>query len=90
MHRHVGLARGLGGRCVEFLEHDDEFVAAEAGDGVVLAHSMTENDRDLHQQVVTLVMPHGVVDRLEVAITMSKSRSKAMPRGQSWRPRSSS
>ena len=46
-------------------EHDDEFVTAETGDDVAVAHAAAQPRRNLQQECVADVVTEGVVDVLE-------------------------
>ena len=46
-------------------DHDDEFIAARAGDGVDVAHHGAQAPRDLVEHLIARPMPERVVDELE-------------------------
>ncbi len=57
MHGHV-----LGGLVIE---HDGEFIAAQACHGVGFAHAGLQTMRHLDQQLIARLMPERIVDELE-------------------------
>jgi hypothetical protein len=66
---------------VEFLQDDDELVAAQTRHGIAFADAGFHARRDLDQELVADIMTQGVVEGLEVVeVEQHQRRRGAMPR----------
>ena len=73
------LRRRLGGVLAEVLQHQHEFVAAQAGYGILLAQAGAQALADFHQQPVAHFVAPGVVQCLEV-VDVHKQHGRVVPR----------
>lgn len=61
-----GLLRGVEVGAAQILQHDHEFVAADTGHRIAVAHAIGQAPGNLPQEQVALVVAQGVVEDLEV------------------------
>jgi hypothetical protein len=69
------LGDGDGGDGIGLIEHDQEFLAAPAGDDVVLAHHVAKPLREADQNRVAALVSVGVVDRFEMVDVGQQDRA---------------
>jgi hypothetical protein len=74
----VGHQRGVA-RIDHPLEQDRELVAAQARDDVPPAHALLQPAGDGHEHLVAHMMPHAVVDQLEVVEVEEEHGEQAIP-----------